>query len=52
MLKPSEIVIRITQDVPAINKITFGAHCQPRRKCRMHLYQKAGGGGGGLMENM
>ena len=29
MLKPSEIVIRITQDVPTINKITFRACCQP-----------------------
>ena len=29
MLKPSEIVIRITQDVPTINKITFRARCQP-----------------------
>ena len=32
MLKPSEIVIRITQDVPTINKITFRAPSVSQQK--------------------
>ena len=43
MLKPSEIVIRITQHrmFPAINKITFGARCQPGENA--FLYQNPAG---------
>ena len=56
MLKPSEIVIRITQDVPTINKITFRAPSVSQQKMQnafvLSWESWPGGGGGGLMENM
>ena len=44
MVKPSEIVIRITQDVPTINKITFTARCPPAENAECICSSSAGMG--------